>query len=222
MKGTKQDSPKHIIEIVRDDNPQNPREWDNGCVMLCNRGRRVLSDKHAAIKIAEIVRKHPKYDAEMENAFNEDDEENKEYLDMADHYDMMKMLNTLKIAWLPVYLYDHGGLSVNTTGFSCHWDSGQVGIIVIDPSEYGGDNAEDYLRNEVKVYDQYLTGDTYGVRIFEVCPCCGEKVEQIDANFGFLGDDFENNGAKEFICGEHGESQADFEAAVIRGARITN
>jgi len=30
---------------------------------------------------------------------------------------------------LPLYLYDHGGITMNTGGFSCRWDSGQVGWI---------------------------------------------------------------------------------------------
>lgn len=30
---------------------------------------------------------------------------------------------------LPLYLYDHSGITMNTSGFSCPWDSGQVGVI---------------------------------------------------------------------------------------------
>lgn len=30
---------------------------------------------------------------------------------------------------LPLYLYDHSGITMNTCGFSCPWDSGQVGWI---------------------------------------------------------------------------------------------
>jgi len=30
---------------------------------------------------------------------------------------------------LPVYMYDHSGITINTDGFSCPWDSGQVGVI---------------------------------------------------------------------------------------------
>ena len=33
---------------------------------------------------------------------------------------------------LPVYLYDHSGITLNTSGFSCGWDSGQVGWIVAE------------------------------------------------------------------------------------------
>lgn len=30
---------------------------------------------------------------------------------------------------LPLYLYDHGGITMSTSPFSCPWDSGQVGVI---------------------------------------------------------------------------------------------
>lgn len=32
---------------------------------------------------------------------------------------------------LPLFLYDHSGITMNTSGFNCPWDSGQVGIIYI-------------------------------------------------------------------------------------------
>lgn len=30
-----------------------------------------------------------------------------------------------------VYAYSHGGLTVSTTPFSCHWDSGQLGFVLL-------------------------------------------------------------------------------------------
>lgn len=30
---------------------------------------------------------------------------------------------------LPVYMYDHSGITINTGGFNCRWDSGQIGFI---------------------------------------------------------------------------------------------
>jgi hypothetical protein len=36
-----------------------------------------------------------------------------------------------ELIYLPVYLYEHSGQTINTTGFSCNWDSGQVGYIYI-------------------------------------------------------------------------------------------
>lgn len=92
---------------------------------------------------------------------------------------------------LPLYLYDHSGITMNTSGFSCPWDSGQVGWIYADEEaikkEYGEvtpetiKQAETVLQDEVKSYDYYLTGQCYGFQLFE-----GE--EEIDSCWGFLGE----------------------------------
>lgn len=92
---------------------------------------------------------------------------------------------------LPLYLYDHSGITMNTAGFSCPWDSGQVGWIYADKEairkEYGEvtpeslEKAEKLLEGEVKDYDYYLTGQCYGFQLFK-----GD--EEIDSCWGFLGD----------------------------------
>lgn len=74
---------------------------------------------------------------------------------------------------LPLYLYDHSGLSMSTGAFSCPWDSGQVGYIYATREtivkEWGArrrrKKVEEYLRGEVETYDQYLTGDVYGYTV---------------------------------------------------------
>lgn len=93
---------------------------------------------------------------------------------------------------LPLFLYDHSGITMNTTGFSCPWDSGQVGWIYITREkirhEYGCqriskkllDRVRQYLINEVQTYDQYLTGDVYGFRITQ-------NDEEVDSCWGFFG-----------------------------------
>jgi len=89
---------------------------------------------------------------------------------------------------LPLYLYDHGGITMNTGGFSCPWDSGQVGWIYASyedvRSEYGSldlDRAESLLKSEVESYDHYLTGQCYGFKLYE-------NDNEIDSCWGFLGD----------------------------------
>ena len=92
---------------------------------------------------------------------------------------------------------------MNTTGFSCRWDSGQVGFIFISKEkmlkEYGGkivtkklkERVEKYLVDEVKTFDDYLRGDVYGYKIFEVSLCdkgC-EHNDEIDSCWGFYGED---------------------------------
>ena len=75
---------------------------------------------------------------------------------------------------LPLFLYDHSGLTMNTTGFSCPWDSGQVGWIYATGEtlrkEYGKrltkkrmELARRCLVNEVETYDQFLTGECLGL-----------------------------------------------------------
>ena len=41
---------------------------------------------------------------------------------------LISMLESIDgFVFLPLYLFDHSGITMNTSGFSCPWDSGQVG-----------------------------------------------------------------------------------------------
>jgi len=74
-------------------------------------------------------------------------------------------------AILPVYMYDHSGITINTTGYSCGWDSGQIGWIWMTKEqamEYGyktKKEAELFLETEIATLDKYLTGDVYEIRM---------------------------------------------------------
>jgi len=88
-----------------------------------------------------------------------------------------KLFDRKDVFSLPIYLYDHSGITINTTGFSCPWDSGMIGGIVITKEqvrkEYGVKKISpklkkrvyDYMRAEVETYDQFLTGEVYGYTI---------------------------------------------------------
>lgn len=146
----------HIIKVVVDDSPENPREWDNLGRMICFHNRYNLGDKHNLSR------------AEAERIYCDD----KKYIS------------------LPLYLYDHSGLTMNTTGFSCPWDSGQVGIIYVEKKtildEYGGkkisakrkEKFKDILRGEVATYDQFLTGSVLGY-------VTEKEGETVDSCWGF-------------------------------------
>jgi hypothetical protein len=92
---------------------------------------------------------------------------------------------------LPLFLYDHSGITMSTGGFSCPWDSGCVGVIVCDRAtvekEFGGDEdrAEAALRAEVEEYDNYLTGNCWGYVCEEFKG--GGLWEEVDSCWGFLG-----------------------------------
>lgn len=108
--------------------------------------------------------------------------------------EMLELLeDTGSVVILPLYLYDHSGITMNTTGFHCPWDSGQVGWIYADRdkilSEFGGnkltpelrDKAENLLRGEVSYYDHYIRGECYGFQLYR-------EDEEIDSCWGFIGD----------------------------------
>lgn len=100
---------------------------------------------------------------------------------------------------LPLYLYDHSGLTMSTGPFECPWDSGQVGWIYMT-TEMAQKNAiisgemQEVLENEVMVYDQYLRGDVYGFilesRPDVACTKCGRDHDwdNEDSCYGFFGD----------------------------------
>ena len=97
---------------------------------------------------------------------------------------------------LPLYLYDHSGITMNTTGFSCPWDSGKVGYIFITKEkmreEYGYKRVSkklikrvtEYLKSEVETYDDYLTGNMYGFTIEDT-----ETGEEVENSFGYCGEE---------------------------------
>lgn len=112
---------------------------------------------------------------------------------------------------LPLYLYDHSGLSMSTGAFSCPWDSGQVGYIYATREtivkEWGArrrrKKVEDYLRGEVETYDQYLTGDVYGYAVES------PDGDTLDSCWGFYG--------MEHVK-EEAESMAKYHAKGIKDA----
>ena len=110
--------------------------------------------------------------------------------------DIMAITERPDVLWLPLYLYDHGGITMRTGAFSDPWDSGQVGIIYADREmifkEYGGKiltkalKAKVYalMESEVKTYDQFLTGQVYGYMLED------ESGEHLDSCWGFYGFDY--------------------------------
>jgi hypothetical protein len=99
------------------------------------------------------------------------------------------------ICLIPLYLYDHSGLSISTAPFSCRWDSGQIGF-VYTTKERLSTLGFDYKRisskrlscirqaliKEVAVYDEYLTGNVYSYRVID------KAGSEIDSCYNYLGD----------------------------------
>lgn len=110
--------------------------------------------------------------------------------------------------WLPLYLYDHSGLTMNTTGFHCPWDSGQVGIIYILPEtgrkEWGRvwrKKALACMVSEVETYDQFLRGDVWGYIVED------EDGNNVDSCWGFFGHSHAEEEGKSAL--DHAQAEAD-------------
>lgn len=80
-----------------------------------------------------------------------------------------------------VYLYDHSGLAISTTPFSCRWDSGQVGFIWLDKESKDYDDPVAGLKAEIETLNQYLQGDVWG---FTVYSADGDKIESVAGFYG--------------------------------------
>jgi hypothetical protein len=123
--------------------------------------------------------------------------------DLGDKHDMgpedlQKLVARNDVVSLPLYLLDHSGLWMNTTGFSHidpqRWDWGQLGYIYVDATklrkEYGSKFSADSVRkkalkvleSEVKTFNDYLTGNVYGYLVK------GPDGSHIDSCWGYYGE----------------------------------
>lgn len=155
-----EDKEKFIIEktpeghnvryITIDNEPESPRQCDNFGTMVCFHGKYNLGDENS-------------YRAGMFSSWDEL------------RHEIESNENPGVI--LPLYLYDHSGITMRTHPFDDRWDSGQVGFIFVsedkireefsiedkgaDISDEILENAKKILESEVALYDSYLTGDVY-------------------------------------------------------------
>jgi len=165
----------HTIKICHDPDAESPREWSNLGTLICWHRRYRLGDSHPFDGPEAFLRA-------LAGVSDQND------LSM----DQLRDRAARKAILLPVFLYDHSGLAMNTVGFHCPWDSGQVGYVYVTlkavREEFGvrrvtralREKAEDILRAEIVSYDAYLGGRVYGYVI-------EHNGEEIDACWGFFG-----------------------------------
>ena len=105
----------------------------------------------------------------------------------------------------PLYMYEHGGVAVSTTPFSCPWDSGQFGWVFITREAVKNLQGwkritqerryllHSYLTSEVKEYNCYLRGEVYGWSV-------SKDDEHIDGCNGYIGYEYIDDMKKEIIA----------------------
>jgi hypothetical protein len=143
----------NVKYITVDNEPESPRQCDNFGIMVCFHRRYSLGD---------IDEDHC-YRGEDYNSW----EELKNEIEKKEDVGVI----------LPLYLYDHSGITMKTCPFNDRWDSGQVGFIFVSKAKIREefsiedmsvditddilDGAKKILEGEVEIYDCYLTGEVY-------------------------------------------------------------
>lgn len=112
------------------------------------------------------------------------------------------ILAVTKVVCLPLYMYDHSGIALSTTPFSCRWDSGQIGYVYVSKEKIKEtykyvnkktiDKAVNILKHEIETIDHYVNGNVWKFSIKNddvIVDSCG----------GFYGDDIEVSGMLDYI-----------------------
>lgn len=175
----------YTVRVILDtDCQESPRDWDNLGTMIC---------KHSRYDLGDVQIKEDTPEEYFNNTFDILEPEG---------YDLSDKENERIHKWidknlviLPLYLYDHSGITMSTNPFNCPWDSGQVGFIYVSNKdilkEWSKKRMSKKLREkafkclvaEVTVYDQYLTGQVYGYVV-------GNKEdEHLESCWGFYGEE---------------------------------
>lgn len=198
------------IKIIHDTEPENPREWENQTTMACFHSRYNLGDKlnehdleHVVLDLwlehasdselrNKIKRDHGNFTMSQARELIESGYTWKDRFELFYRYDkniLGKQSSDLElprsITWNFLYLYDHSGITISMSPFSCIFDSGIVGIIYMIDNPKNPMTYEEQLKimkSEVRTYDDYLTGNCYGFQIED------SNGDTIDSCYGFLGD----------------------------------
>jgi len=169
---------KYQIIIENDECPVNPRDEYNLSSMVCFHGGYSLGDDHN---------------------YNSDDFQSFENIER-------QLYKDFDIAIIkPLYMYDHSGLVIRTSPFSCRFDSGQIGFVFLSKQAVRNNFnikrvtkeylnlADDIIENEVDTYNYYIQGECYRFSIFEP-----SAKEMIDCCSGFIGSDHNKSGLMDY------------------------
>jgi len=183
----------YTIKIESDEDPMNPRtDWDNACTMVCWHRRYHLGDMKIVSKnnyrpVSEGYSEPIDLLYELAGLDRTDcqDEEGNDW----SYEQLYTSIEERGTIISPLYLYDHSGITISMGGFSCPWDSGQVGFIYIEKDkiqeEWDGDyeSAKKCMEGEVQTYDDYLTNNVWRYEILD------SDAEWIDSCGGYYGDE---------------------------------
>ena len=212
-----------IVGVIEyDSGPINPREDENTATLACWHSRYTLGDSGAGgwgkgQRYTRFDAKEFKEKLLGECGFARDIVDESDFLDEEGNFDEDKYeevwqeradaLIEQNCVVLPLYLFEHSEISISVSGFSCPWDSGQVGYAYITLAKaqecWGtslglkdvpnfksqeGSNvktlwelATERIKSEVDAYDAYLRGEAYAYIIYDfTLPLQEGKVSEED------------------------------------------
>lgn len=164
---TTTDGRKLRLVIEQDQFSEDPRSWDNiGTMLCCHRDYQLgdcNSNRDTELQLAEICRKYGKSDEEID--------------EMTFAEEVQFILNQDNVCGLPLWLYDHSGISIST-GRVCPWDSSFVGLIFVEKDFYLAqmylkdeegwkEKAKETLKSEIETYSDFLEGNVYQWTLYE-------------------------------------------------------
>ena len=185
----------YTIKIVSDDDAQNPREFfEPAGTMVCWHGRYNLGDSESwkgmdgKMKSQQLSKNYSEPIDLLYHLANLDTDKEEELRENGDDKELMQLIEEQGTVILPLFLYDHSGITMSTGSFGDRWDSGQVGWIYITKEEYEKEGwtkeqATKYLKGEVETYDNFLTGEVYGWKVVD------EDDDAVDSCYGYYGDE---------------------------------
>lgn len=222
------------LELSYDEWAESPREWDNvGTVSvkgksshLSDKGKEIDGDVNQFlqrliglddVECDRIMakRKINFFSNEMQNVLLE--KLSKDYL------------------WLPIYKYEHGGISLSTGSFNCQCGSGQCGIIYARKEdirkEFGSLTKETIQKiygifeNEIENLSSYANGDVYRLTLSRWSNNAYEEIDSVGGLFSYENGDmigyFDKEDDKEEYTEEQQKSFNFFYDLLLNGL-ITN
>jgi len=189
-----------------------PRDWDNLGKMICWHNRYNLGDEKLLENYSESKECRLKNLTDYCNGWDEIEEV------------LKKEFGAVVI--LPLFLYDHSGISMRTYSHGQHagWDGGYVGFIYATKAdilkEYSvkritkaiKEKVEKILTSEVETYSQYLEGDVY---FFNIADADGEIVESCGGFYGMESAKDEVNSQIDWLVKDRQQNLKNTEALVL-------
>jgi len=158
---------------VRSDEWWNPREDSNIWTLITQTRNYDLSDEEFQSYWNNFTEDFAHH---INNEYNIIDEFESNYEMSHNELETIYKWIDENIIYQKVYMYDHSWITINTTWFSCRWDSWQIGYIyahkenitkelIVEEWEDWEKKLREVLDNEIKAYNKYINWEYYQVTL---------------------------------------------------------